>query len=106
MNLPKHRALKNMWCQVSKKEHSSCPWYKAPLFLKGFNQRRGIIFYDKNFSPVVKISPVRVVLWLLASLDLEVEQMYLKTVFLHRRLGGRDLHGAPNCFAMIVKQYY
>ena len=84
VNLPKgKRALKNKWVfRVKQQEHTSQPRYKARLVVKGFNQRKGIDF-DEIFSPVVKMSSIRVVLSLAASLDLEVEQMDVKTAFLH-----------------------
>ena len=50
--------------------------------VKGFSQKQGIDF-DKIFSPVVKMSSIRVVLGLVASLDLELEQLDVKTTFLH-----------------------
>ena len=50
--------------------------------MKGYGQKKGID-YDEIFSPVVKMSSIRVVLGLAASLDLEVEQMDVKTAFLH-----------------------
>ena len=37
----------------------------------------------KSFSPVVKITSIRVILGLAVRLNLEVEQMDVKTVFLH-----------------------
>ena len=58
------------------------PRYKARLVVKGYNQKRGVDF-DEIFSPVVKMSSIPVVLGLAASLDLEVEQMDVKTAFLH-----------------------
>ena len=50
--------------------------------MKGYNQKKGID-YDEIFSSVVKMSSIRVVLELAASLDLEVEQMDVKVSFLH-----------------------
>ena len=50
--------------------------------MKGFNQRKGIDF-DEIFSPVVKMTSIRTVLGLAASFDLEIEQMDVKTAFLH-----------------------
>ncbi|CAN6804210.1 unnamed protein product [Brassica oleracea] len=55
------------------------------LVVKGYSQKMGID-YDEIFSPVVKMSSIRVVLGLAASLDLEVEQMDVKTAFLHGNL--------------------
>ena len=46
--------------------------YKARLVVKGFSQKPGIDF-DEIFSLVVKMSSIRVVLRLIASLDLELE---------------------------------
>ena len=55
--------------------------YKARLVVKGFNQKQGIDF-DEIFSPVVKMSSIQVVLGLVASLDLELEQLDVKIAFL------------------------
>ena len=49
--------------------------------VKGFNQKQGIDF-DEIFSPVVKMSSIQVVLGLVASLDLELEQLDVKIAFL------------------------
>ena len=49
--------------------------------MKGFKQKKGIDF-DEIFSPVVKMSSIRVVLGVAASIDLEVEQLDVKTAFL------------------------
>ena len=77
------RALKNKWVyRVKQEEHASQPCYKAKLVVKGFIQNKGIDF-DEIFSPVVKMSSICVVLGLAASLDLEIEQMDVKTTFLH-----------------------
>jgi len=84
VKLPKgKRALKNRWVyRVKQEESCSRPRYKARLVVKGFSQRKGVDF-DEIFSPVVKMSSIRVVLGLAASLDLEIEQMDVKTAFLH-----------------------
>lgn len=50
--------------------------------MKGFEQKKGIDF-EEIFSPVVKMTFIRVVLSLAASMDLEVEQLDVKTAFLH-----------------------
>ena len=56
--------------------------FKARLVVKGFNQKNGIDF-DVILSPVVKMMSIRVVLGLVASLDLKPERLDVKTVFLH-----------------------
>ena len=56
--------------------------YKAILRAKGYVQRKGID-YDEAFSPVVKHSSVRILLALAAQYDYELDQLDVKTAFLH-----------------------
>ena len=39
--------------------------------------------FDKIFAPVVKMRSIRTVLSIVASMDLEVEQLDVKSAFLH-----------------------
>ena len=55
---------------------------KARLFAKGFIQKE-VIDYNEIFSPVVKHSLIRVLLALVAQFDLELQQLDVKTAFLH-----------------------
>ena len=71
-----------MGFRVKHEDGNLVPRYKAILVVKGFNQKRGIDF-DEIFSPSVKMSSIHVILVLATSLDLEVEQMDVKTAFLH-----------------------
>ena len=84
VELPKgKRALRNKWVyRLKTEENSSRPRFKARLVVKGFNQKKGIDF-EEIFSPVVKMTSIRVVLGLAASLKLEIEQLDVKTAFLH-----------------------
>ena len=50
--------------------------------VKGFNQNKGIDF-DDIFSLLVKMSSITVVLGLLASMNLRIEQLDVKTAFLY-----------------------
>ena len=50
--------------------------------MKGFQQKKGVEF-DKIFSPVVKMTSIRTVLSIAANMNLEVEQLDVKTTFLH-----------------------
>lgn len=54
-------------------ENSSQPRQLARLVAKGFAKQQGIDF-DKIFSHVVKMSSIRVMLGMVATMDLEVEQ--------------------------------
>ena len=84
VQLPKSkRALKNKWVfKLKHEESNSQPRYKARLVVKGFRQKKGIDF-EEIFSPVVKMSSIRVALGLVANMNLEIEQLDVKTTFLH-----------------------
>ena len=56
--------------------------YKARLVAKGYSQVSGIDFGD-IFSPVAKVTSIRLLLSVVAAFDFEVEQMDVKTTFLH-----------------------
>lgn len=55
-------------------DNSSKPKYRAWLVVKGFNQKKSIDFED-IFSPMVKMSSIRVVLGLAVVLNLKIEQL-------------------------------
>ena len=55
---------------------------KACIVVEGFEQTKGVDF-DEIFAPVVKMTSIRMVLSIAASMDLEVEQLDVKTAFLH-----------------------
>ena len=107
VKLPKGmKALKNKWVyKIKHDELSNRPRYKARLVVKGFNQKKGIDF-DEIFSPVVKMSSIWVVLSLAASLDLEIEQMDVKTAFLHGDLEEEIYMEQPKGFHVREKEEY
>lgn len=75
--------LKNKWAfKLKKDDIEKLLKHKARLAVKGFVQTKGIDF-DEIFSSIVKMTSVRVVLGLEVSMDLELEQMDVKTIFLH-----------------------
>ena len=81
VELPKgKKVLKNKWVFKLKKDGDKLVKYNVRLVVKGFNQKQEIDF-DEIFSLVVKMSSIRVVLRLVASLDLELEQLNVKTAF-------------------------
>jgi len=55
------------------------------LVVKGYAQREGID-YNEVFSPVVKHSSIRILLGLVAQFELELDQLDVKTAFLHSNL--------------------
>jgi hypothetical protein len=56
--------------------------YKARLVAKGYSQVEGIDFGD-IFSSVSNLTSIRFMLSIAAAFDFEVEQMDVKTTFLH-----------------------
>ncbi|KAH9317791.1 hypothetical protein KI387_019560, partial [Taxus chinensis] len=76
------RALQNKWVYRVKDEEGGKKRYKARLVVKGFTQKQGIDF-DEIFSPVVKMTSIRTSLGIVAAEDLHLEQLDVKTAFLH-----------------------
>jgi hypothetical protein len=56
--------------------------YKARLVAKGYSQVEGIDF-GEIFSPFAKLTSIIFLLFVVAAFDFEVEQMDVKTKFLH-----------------------
>ena len=71
--------------------------------MKGFGQKKRIDF-EEIFSPVVKMSSIRVVLGLAASLNLEIEQLDVKTAFLHGDLEEEIYMEQPEGFRVKGKE--
>jgi len=59
--------------------------YKARLVAKGFRQRENIDFFD-TYSPVTRITSIRVLISLAVVYNLIVHQMNVKTAFLNGEL--------------------
>ncbi|CAI7891070.1 unnamed protein product [Closterium sp. NIES-54] len=59
--------------------------YKARLVTQGYTQKEGL-HYNETFAPVAKSATLRTLLALAGALDLEVEQLDVKTAFLYGRL--------------------
>ncbi|XP_072067879.1 retrovirus-related Pol polyprotein from transposon TNT 1-94 [Arachis hypogaea] len=105
VKLPKGmRVLKNKWVfRIKNEEHNSKPRYKARLVVRGFSQRKGVD-YEEIFSLVVRMSSIRAVLGLAASLDLEIKQMDVKTVFFHGDLDKEIYMEQPEGFVVKGKK--
>ena len=99
------RALKNKWVfKLKTEENNLKPRYKARIVVKGCNQKKGIDF-EEIFSPVVKMTSIRAILGLAAKLDLEIEQLDVKTAFLHGDLEEEIYMEQPEGFTEPGKEH-
>ena len=77
------KAVGSKWlCKKKFNAEGKVDKYKARLVAKGYSQVEGIDF-GEIFSPIAKLTSIRFLLSIVAAFDLEVEQMDVKTVFLH-----------------------
>ncbi|KAG8492460.1 hypothetical protein CXB51_009588 [Gossypium anomalum] len=81
------------------------PRYKARLVAKGYSQILGVDFTDV-FSPVVKHSSIRALFGIVAMHDLELEQLDVKTTFLHGELEEDIYMQQPEGFIASEKEDY
>jgi len=82
VDLPKDSKAIGCRCVFRKKDNEQ---YKARLVSKRYAQKEGID-YNEIFSPVIKHTSIRMLLAMVTQFDLELEQMSVKTVFLHNEL--------------------
>ena len=71
--------------------------HKGRLVAKGYSQTEGVD-YNEIFSLVVKHVSIRLMLSIVVNLNLELEQMDVKTAFLHGSLEERILMEQPEGF--------
>ena len=67
------------------------------LVAKGYAQKKDID-YNEIFSPVVKHTSIWVLLVMVAQFDVELEQMNVKTIFMHSELEERIYMKQPEVY--------
>ena len=76
------KVLHNKWVYRIKNEHDGSKCYSARLAVKGFQQKKGIDYLE-IFSPVVKMSIIRLVLGMVVAENLHLEQLNVKMAFVY-----------------------
>ena len=116
MPLPQGRkAIGNKWIfKIKRNSDDQVERFRARLVVKGYAQKEGIDF-NEIFSPVVRLTTVRVVLAMCATFDLYLEQLDVKTAFLHgkleeeiymQQLGGFEERGKQKLVCRLNKSLY
>ncbi|KAH9752597.1 hypothetical protein KPL71_014753 [Citrus sinensis] len=98
------KAVGNKWVYKIKRDgNDQVERYRARLVVKGYAQKEGIDF-NEIFSPLVRLTTVRVVLAMCATFDLHIEQLDVKTTFLHGELKEKIYMLQPEGFAETGKE--
>ena len=96
------------------KDDGTIDKYKARLVVKGFRQKEGLDYFD-TYSPVTKITSIRLLIALAVVYDLQIHQMDVKTAFLNREMEeeiymeqpeGFIVPGQENKVCRLVKSLY
>ena len=100
--VPLPKGMKPVGCKWVFKKKEGIPGveparFKARLVAKGFSQNEGIDYHEV-FSPVVKHKTIRVLLAMVSTLDFELEQLDVKTAFLHGNLEEQIYMSQPDRF--------
>ncbi|ONK68535.1 uncharacterized protein A4U43_C05F12950 [Asparagus officinalis] len=77
--------------------------YKARLVAKDYSQTEGVDF-NEVFSPVIKHTSIRVLFAMVAHFNLELEQLDVKTAFLHGELDEQIFMHQPEGFIVEGKE--
>ena len=73
--------------------------YKARLVVKCYRQKEGLDYFD-TYSPVTRITSIRMVIAITALYNLEIHQMNVKTAFLNSDLNEEIYMKQPEAIVM------
>jgi len=82
------------------KPNGSIDKYKARLIAKGYRQKEGLDYFD-TYSPVTRITSIRMLIAIAVLHNLDIHQMDVKTAFLNGELNEEIYMEQPEGF--IVK---
>ncbi|CAL8092418.1 unnamed protein product [Prunus armeniaca] len=112
---PGNKPLGYKWIFKKKmKADGSIEKYKARLVVKGYKQKEGLDYFD-TYSPVTRITSIRMLIAIAALHNLEIHQMDVKTAFLNGDLDeeiymeqpeGFIVPGQENKVCKLVKSLY
>ncbi|KAM1493880.1 hypothetical protein ACFX10_025604 [Malus domestica] len=112
---PGNKPIGYKWIFKKKfKPDGSIDKYKARLVAKGYRQREGLDYFD-TYSPVSRITSIRMLISIAALYNLEIHQMDVKTAFLNGELEeeiymeqpeGFIVKGQENKVCKLVKSLY
>lgn len=105
--------IKSKWVFRIKRGENEQQKYKARLVAIGYYQRKGIDFLE-SYSPVMKLSSLRIILAIANIMDLELRQLDVETAYLHGDLKeevymeipkGCDLNKENYCYQLKKSLY-
>ncbi|GJV61237.1 retrovirus-related pol polyprotein from transposon TNT 1-94 [Tanacetum coccineum] len=97
------KASQSKWVFRVKEEQDGKKRYKARLVVKGFQPKQGVDYHE-IFSQVVKMTTIRLVLSIVATENLYLEQLDVKTTFLHDDLDEYIYMTQPEGFQSVGKE--
>jgi hypothetical protein len=101
----KHVRCKRIYKRKEGLSPSEPPKYKGRLVAKGFSHIPGVDYNDV-FSPVIKHSSIHTFFSIVDAHDLELEQLDVKTAFLHGELEEEIYMDQPEGFIVPGKENY
>ncbi|KAF3616494.1 hypothetical protein FXO38_34517 [Capsicum annuum] len=101
---PGNKPLGSKWiCKRKIKADGTIDKYKARLVVKGFKQKEGLDYFD-TYSPVTRITSIRMLIALASVYDLQIHQMDVKAAFLNGELEEEIYMEQPEDFVVPEKE--